>query len=248
MSIIKSPIQYYNNIQLEYFSQRIKKTMVPVNSAYVNRQVDELIAASGMRRTDRILDVGCGMGKYTLNLLAKGYKVEGLDLNPFLLQQLLRYNDNRFPVKLHLADIIEAPEELNEQYDVIIGFMVLHHLHILHTCFQSMYRLLKPGGKIIFLEPNPLNPLFHVQIWFTPGMSYAGEKGLKDMTKKKLFSSLEFAGFAGMQIQRFGLLPPALYNKPVGGKLDQGFSKIKPLSPLMAFQLISATKPIDQHG
>ena len=87
MSIIKSPIQYYNNIQLEYFSQKIKKTMVPANTPYVNRHVDELIKYGKITRTDRVLDVGCGMGKYTLNMLAKGYKVEGLDLNAFLLQQ-----------------------------------------------------------------------------------------------------------------------------------------------------------------
>ena len=245
MSIIKSPIQYYNNIQLEYFSQKIKKTMVPGESAYVNRHVDELIRYGKITRKDKVLDVGCGMGKYTLNMLTKGYNVEGLDLNPFLLQQFLRYNDNRFPVKLHLADIIEAPEELNGQYDYVIGFMVLHHLHILHTCFQSMYRLLKPGGKIIFLEPNPYNPLFHMQIWFTPGMSYAGEKGLKDMIRKKLSFAAEFANFTGLDIHRFGMFPPALYNKNAGAKVDHAISNTKFLSPVMAFQLITATKPIN---
>ncbi|MGG9970632.1 class I SAM-dependent methyltransferase [Ferruginibacter sp. SUN002] len=245
MSIIKSPIQYYNNIQLEYFSQKIKKTMVPANTPYVNRHVDELINYGKITKTDRVLDVGCGMGKYTLNMLAKGYKVEGLDLNAFLLQQFLRYNDNRFPVKLHLADIIEAPEELNEQFDYVIGFMVLHHLHILHTCFQSMYRLLKPGGKIIFLEPNPYNPLFHMQIWFTPGMSYEGEKGLKDMTRKNITKALNFAEFENVGIHRFGAFPPAIYNKKIGGKLDHMLSKAAVLSPVMAFQLISATKPLN---
>ncbi len=244
MSIIKSPIQHYNKIQLEYFSQKIKKTMIPVESAYVDRHVDELIKFGKINRKDKILDVGCGMGKYTLNLLSKRYQVEGLDLNGILLQQLLRYNDNRFPVKLHLADIAEAPEELNEKYDFVIGFMVLHHLHILQTCFQSMFRLLKPGGKIIFLEPNPYNPLFHFQIWFTPGMSYAGEKGLTDMTKNKIFRSLDFAEFGNIQIQRFGMFPPVIYNSKLGKKIDHTISKYSVFSPVMAFQLISATKPI----
>ena len=107
-----------------------------------------------------------------------------------------------------------------------------------------MYRLLKPGGKIIFLEPNPYNPLFHMQIWFTPGMSYKGEKGLKDMTKKKLFQSLSFSGYENVQIERFGVFPPQVYNKKFGGKIDHAISSIKPLSHVMAFQLISATKPL----
>lgn len=245
MSIIKSPIRYYNNIQLEYFSQKVKKTMMPVKSAYVDKHVDELIKESGITRKDKILDVGCGMGKYTLNLLSKGYQVEGLDLNPLLLQQFLMYNNNLFNVKLHSADIVEAPEELNEQYDCIIGFMVLHHLHVLETCFQSMNRLLKPGGKIIFLEPNPYNPLFHLQIWFTPGMSYKGEKGLLDMTRKKLFTAMEFARFEDMKIHRFGMFPPQVYNKKAGQRIDRFLSDINLLSPVKAFQLISGTKKID---
>ncbi len=244
MSVIPSPIKYYNNIQLEYFSQKIKKTMIPVNSAYVDNHVTELIKAGGLKKTDRILDVGCGMGKYTLNLLNKGFQVEGLDLNPLLLQQLLRYNNNLFHVKLHLADIAEAPQELNGQFDQVIGFMVLHHLHILPTCFESMYRLLKPGGKIIFLEPNPFNPLFHLQIWFTPGMSYKGEKGLKDMTRSKLFSALEHAGFEDMNLKRFGIFPPAVYNSKSGKKLDQFISSSGIFNPVKAFQLIMAQKPI----
>jgi hypothetical protein len=83
-----------------------------------------------------------------------------------------------------------------------------------------------------------------MQIWFTPGMSYEGEKGLKDMTRKKITKSIEFAEFGNVDIHRFGMFPPAIYNSKLGNKVDHLLSDIKPLSPVMAFQLISATKPI----
>jgi hypothetical protein len=35
-----------------------------------------------------------------------------------------------------------------------------------------------------------------------------------------------------------------VYNKTIGGKIDHAISNIKPVSPVMAFQLISATKPL----
>ncbi len=242
-NVVKSPIQYYNNIQLNYFGKRIKKTMLPIYSPYVSRHTDELIKYAEIKKTDKILDVGCGMGKYTLDMLKKGYKVEGLDLSPFLLQQFLRYNNNMFQTKLHAADILEAPEELNETFDVIVGYMTLHHLHILETSFQAIYRLLKPGGKVIFLEPNPYNPLFHLQIWLTPNMNYEGEKGLKDMRCSKVYTAMEFAGFENCDVHRFGLLPPVLYNNKVGRALDHGFTRIRPLQSAMAFQLFKAQKP-----
>ncbi len=243
-SIIKSPITYYNNVQLHYFGKKIKRTMVPVYSDYVSRHANELIQFAGIEKHHRVLDVGCGMGKYTMDMLAKGYKVEGLDLSPFLLQQFLRYNDNRFNVKLHAADILEAPEELNEQFDFVIGYMTLHHLHVLHASFQSMFRLLKPGGKLIFLEPNPYNPLFHMQILFTKGMSYKGEKGLLDMTRNKIYNAMGFSGFIKPRLRRFGFFPPAIYNIAIGKKIDNGLSKIRPLQGIMAFQLFAAEKPL----
>ncbi len=241
--IVKSPIQYYNNIQLEYFGKRIKKTMVPVYSPYVSRHTDAVIEYGAIERKHRILDVGCGMGKYTLDMLKKGYHVEGLDLSPFLLQQMLVYNNNRFPLQLHAADILEAPEELNASFDRVVGFMVLHHLHVLEASFQAVFRLLKPGGEVIFLEPNPYNPLFHFQIWFSKGMSYEGEKGLLDMKRRKVFDAMQFAGFKDPALKRIGLFPPMLYNTKGGRKIDHLFTDYFPVDGIKAFQLFKARKP-----
>lgn len=242
MSIVVSNIKFHNNQQLDYFGHKIKKTMIPVSSPYVRRHVKEVIDFAGIKKSDRIIDVACGMGKYTLNFLAQGYKVEGLDLSPFLLQQLLVYNDNKFPVKLHAADILDAPEELNDQFDVVMGFMALHHFHSLHACFQAMYRICKPGGKLVFLEPNAYNPLYYLQIALTPGMSWEGDKGVADMTKNKLFSAADYAGWANLKIKRFGFYPPFLSNTAIGQKSEPVLEKIPGLNSFLPFQIITAEK------
>ena len=45
------------------------------------------------------------------------------------------------------------------QFDHIIGNGILHHLYFqLDEALTTIKKLLKPGGKIIFLEPNIYNP------------------------------------------------------------------------------------------
>lgn len=242
MSIVVSNIKFHNNQQLDYFGQKIKKTMVPVASPYVLRHVREVISFANIKSTDRIIDVACGMGKYTLNFLAQGYRVEGLDLSPFLLQQLLIHNDNKFPVKLHAADILDAPEELNEGFDVVMGFMALHHFHNLHACFQAMHRIAKPGGKVVFLEPNALNPLYYAQIALTPGMSWEGDKGVADMTKTKLFSAMQHAGWENLKIKRFGFYPPILANTAFGQRSERIIENLPGLNSFLPFQIVMGEK------
>lgn len=242
MSVVLSNIRFHNNQQLDYFGQKIKKTMIPVASPYVLRHIREVIDFAGIKRSDKIIDIACGMGKYTLNFLAQGFQVEGLDLSPFLLQQLLIHNDNKFNVRLHAADVLDAPEELNDQFDVVMGFMALHHFHNLHACFQAMYRIAKPGGKVVFLEPNAYNPLYYAQIALTPGMSWKGDKGVADMTQSKLFEAMKFAGWKNMSIKRFGFYPPFVANTKFGQATEKHLEGIKALNYFLPFQIVMGEK------
>lgn len=240
-----SKIKYHNNVQLDYFGKDIKSTMIPVRSPYVLRHIGFLLDNTQINSNEKGLDVGCGMGKFTLPLLERGMKVSGLDLSPFLLTKFLEYNDNRFDVNLIASDILEAPEELNEKFDYIVGFFALHHFHNLHVCFQAMSRLVKPGGKIYFIEPNAWNILYYFQIFFTPGMSWSGDKGVAKMRRSVFQKAGDFAGLSEMKILKYGMFPPFLYNKKWGQRLEKIICSIPFFKPFQAFQLVSFTKPID---
>ena len=51
--------------------------MRPSPSFYVERQVDALVRFAELSEGERILDVGCGMGRYTFPLAERGLRVEG---------------------------------------------------------------------------------------------------------------------------------------------------------------------------
>ena len=237
----------YNESQRRYFEQRPKPRMVPRRSSYLERHVDELVRFARLTDKDEVLEVGAGMGRYTIPLLERGYNVEALDLSSVLLERLAQYNTEHDPGRpappSHAADIADPPAELRRRFDAAIGFFTLHHLHDLEACFRGIRLVLRPGGRVVFLEPNPLNPLFYVQIVVTPGMTWSGDGGIVRMRPKTVFGALSSAGFARFRLERFGFFPPFLAEAPLGARVERRLERIGALRSLLPFQLFAAEAP-----
>ena len=233
----------HNARQRAYFERVNKRTMVPVDSPYLERQVDSLVEFGNISPADRILEVGCGMGRYTLLLAKRGMQVEGLDLSPVLLERLREYGAGRFNGPLYAADIEHPPLELSGRFDVVLALFALHHMHDLSTAFASMFRLVKPGGRVVCLEPNPYNPLFYVQMVITPGMSWKGDGGIVRMRPRKIGWALREGGFVRPEFARFGFLPPFAANHPAGRRLEPVLERIPFWRWLLPFQLVRAQRP-----
>ena len=73
-------------------------------------------------------------------------------------------------------------------------FFTLHHVHDIPACYRAMAQMVKPGGRIVFLEPNPFNLLYYLQILFTPRMTWSGERGIPNMRKSLVFEAMHTAG------------------------------------------------------
>lgn len=239
----KKNVNNHNRIQQDYFGARIKATMIPGNAPYIRKQIQTLISFSGLLPGSRVLEVGAGMGRHAIPLYEMGYKVEGLELSPFLIEQFHHYNSNDYNIPFYQADILSPPPEIVNGFDGVIGFFVLHHLFDLEESFRVMAEVLKPGGLVVFIEPNPWNLLYFLQILFTPGMRWKAEKNILQMQPKKIVSSLENAGLTGFKMMRFGFFPRFIANTSMGGKLDNYLEKIKLIHPFLPFQVFYALKP-----
>jgi SAM-dependent methyltransferase len=235
-------IERHNRTQHDYFEHTLKATMVPRATPYVERHVDELVACVGMTPADRVLEVGCGMGRYTLPLVARGYQVSGMDLTQALLDRLREYGGG-LDVPLYCADVLNPPGELLGRFDVVCGLFTLHHLHDVPSCMGAMRRLLRPGGRIAFLEPNAWNPLYYVQIAVTPRMTWQGDKGVARMRKSVVLPAMREAGFTDLTVRRFGLFPPFVTNRSWGRALEGLLERFPPWRPFLPFQLFAGRRP-----
>ena len=121
----------------------------------------------GRKKALRVLDVGCGNGRYLKRLhrlgLAK-HNLYGVEMNEAAIDQL---NQGGFQGYYgRLEDV--APELPDNSFDVIILLQVLEHVANPAQIIQILAQLLRPGGHLILETPNMEGwdaQLFHEGYW-----------------------------------------------------------------------------------
>lgn len=232
----------HNRFQRAYCEDAISRTIVPRDSRHLTRQLDETMRVAAITSEDRVLEVGCGMGRFTLMLAERGVCVEGLDLSPVLLDRLREYGGTGFEIPLHCSDALEPPAALHDSFDVVLGFFVLHHVKDLDEAIAAMSRMLKPGGRLVLLDANGYNPLFYLQILMMPGMTWQGDKGMARMRPGVVFGAMRNAGLRELALARFGFLPAFVVDRPWGSRLDLAMERVPLPDILHAFQIFSARR------
>jgi ubiquinone/menaquinone biosynthesis C-methylase UbiE len=108
-------------------------------------------------RYERTLEIGCGTGYFTLNMMRAGMigKATCTDISPGMLATL-DANAKRLGLQVETvsADAERLPFE-DRSFDLVLGHAVLHHIPDLPTAFGELARVLAPGGTLLFAgEPS----------------------------------------------------------------------------------------------
>jgi SAM-dependent methyltransferase/uncharacterized protein YbaR (Trm112 family) len=105
-------------------------------------------------RGKKILDAGCGNGRFAYYAAKCGAEVWAMDLGP-AVEVANRNTDGAGRVQVIQADL-HRPPFAYESFDFIYSIGVLHHLPDPEQAFQQLLRYLKPGGEIqIYLYWQP---------------------------------------------------------------------------------------------
>lgn len=92
-----------------------------------------------------VLDFGCGDGFFAELVFGKGMLDIGLDISPSRIQEADNKNIYK---KLLTYDGLTIPLKDNS-VNTVISNCVFEHLPHLHSNLREMYRVLKPGGKLL---------------------------------------------------------------------------------------------------
>jgi ubiquinone/menaquinone biosynthesis C-methylase UbiE len=133
--------------------------------------VFDLISGLGSAAIHKVLDLGCGSGRYLAQLASMGFDCCGADISEEMLQIAREKLPPSSSVKLIRSDCCNVPVE-DHYFDLIICAGVLEYLARDTEALDEIRRLITPGGFAILTLPNLcklrnlLNPYYYlVRIW-----------------------------------------------------------------------------------
>ena len=239
---------FYNQQKTYYNEHAHSHLKYKEKSTYAENMIGRIIRLLKEPNHLRLLELGCGSGRFTIPLLKKGFIISAIDFSGVQINQLRlsteEANINLGQLSSYCCNIEDLDKVLrNEKFDCILAFFLLHHLPDISSAFNIMKKFISEHGQLIFIEPNRWCPLYLLQIAFSKDMSWRYEKYKYKLALKKIKESLGKAGFASILMERFGLFPPQILdNFPAMLKVEKFIERLNLFNYFLPFLLINAKR------
>jgi len=134
----------------------------------------------------KILDVGCGTGRHSIELSKRGYSITGIDLSDSLLAKA-REKAEKQDLKINFLKYNARNLPFKNEYDLVImlcegAFPLMETDEMNYEILKNATKSLKEGGKVIFTTLNGLFPLYHSVEEFCASTSEEGNATYRSNT------------------------------------------------------------------
>ena len=132
---------------------------VPLHKHSLYRKIDATMRAIP---PGRVIELGCGSGRYLDVLRSRGWDVMGVELAPQTADYIM------------VADLSQ-PLTLAPDFDVVVSAETIEHVVDTDRFLRTCAGLLKPGGRLILTTPNLLFGVNRLRMLFgvRPAFAYA---------------------------------------------------------------------------
>ncbi len=187
--------------------------------AYVTRK--ELVLSLIDIDAGKVLDIGCGPGILSSELLNRNFQVFSSDLSIEMLKQA-RHNIIENPLASNAHFSVGSVNDISfadNQFDLIFCIGVVCYIQDYNELLSELYRVLKPGGKLIIQIDKILWPRLYQKA--VPVYQYLKSKITSKnydkldftftyFTYKKFIQNLDSKGFSLLDMQCFDFRIPFL--------------------------------------
>jgi ubiquinone/menaquinone biosynthesis C-methylase UbiE len=102
---------------------------------------------------ETVIDVACGQGVLCRALQSRGVRVTGADA----AVELIRAARERGPAEIHyeVADALNLSNFADGKFDAAACVLAIQNIHPLPPVFRSIFRILKPNGRLVMVMMHP---------------------------------------------------------------------------------------------
>ncbi|MDO8572490.1 MAG: methyltransferase domain-containing protein [bacterium] len=165
LSALKSHVKHLGLVPIKktlkkdgFNKDYIKLVYSTLPQKLADQQVSFIIKKFKLKKGMKILDVGCGNGRHSLEFAREGYSVTGIDSSKDLIVLAKRNaRKEKLTIKFTQKDMLSLP--FIEEFDAVIsifsfGFLTKRDNH--KIAVGKLARSLKKGGRLILATGNSL--------------------------------------------------------------------------------------------
>lgn len=147
--------EYFDSLSSDYQNAYELDKNDPIRTYIFNERKKIVLDLIGQQK-GRLIDIGCGPGVMTKELLKKDFSVYNIDISPLMIErakQGLSAHKYKNRVFFEVSNI----EDMNfkdSYFDVVLCIGVIEYLGDRHSAMVKISKILKKGGTIIISFPN----------------------------------------------------------------------------------------------
>jgi ubiquinone/menaquinone biosynthesis C-methylase UbiE len=170
---------------------------------------DAYLQSIGALKDRTILDFGCGEGWSTIEYTKRGAEVYCFDISPESIHNLLHEAEEEGVAK-HIRPAVMAAEHLSypgKTFDLVLGVSILHHTDV-GLVGKEVARVLKPGGRALFIEPLSHNIFLRFFRWLTPNRRTPTEQPMSVSQIRDFTRAFQWGEYRGHHL--FSIFPQGI--------------------------------------
>jgi ubiquinone/menaquinone biosynthesis C-methylase UbiE len=120
-----------------------------VRPNYPQKAIDDILKLSAIKKSGKILELGCGSGKATWPFAQKVYAIDALDISQSLVD-IAKKKTKKFKNVKYIINSFEKTKLAKENYDLVISAQAFHWLDK-KTRVKKIWQTLKKNGHLCIM-------------------------------------------------------------------------------------------------